>query len=324
MPDFRSASGWISAGPWIVGATFLWAGGIKAIAPHVFHKHASRFGWIPWRFIQYAVTAAAGLEAGWGMALILGVAPAVVLPATAALLVVLTGISWWGVRSGRTTDCGCYGGFVVPSIAQSIMLNGAFTALVLLAWLVAPSIGPVAGWKLAMAAGMAVLFGAFAAIGQRHRAKTGQMWIETSPLRVGRRWRSSWGASVPGDGREMIVSYLGPECPYCKQWVRVLNAMHHAPGLPRVSGVIAASQQTLEKYVETAGVRFPVTTIPESLMSRLVWGVPNTVLVVSGTIQERWVQMPEEFFVRFRAAFFPQASPAAIGEENPAPAEASA
>ncbi len=318
VPDFRSAAGWISAGPWLVGATFLWAGGIKAVAPHVFQLHVVRLGWVPRRLIDSVVAAAASLEAGWGVALILGVAPAIMLPATAALLVALTAISWWGVRSGRTTDCGCYGGFVVPSITQSVMLNGAFIALVLLAWLVGPATTSSAGWTLGAAMAIAAVFAAFAVISQQFRRRNGRSLIETSPLRVGRRWKPRWGASVQEDGRDMLVSYLGPDCPYCKQWVRVLNAMHQSPGLPLVTGVVAASQETLEKFVETSGIRFPMTTIPETLMSRLVWGVPNTVLVTSGMIQERWSQMPEEFFFRFRAAFFPLADQPGSDEKRPA------
>jgi hypothetical protein len=312
-PDFRAGAAWIALGPWLVGATFLWAGGIKAVAPHVFREHLSRLGWVPNRFIQYLVPATAGLETAWGMALILGVASAVVLPATAALLVALTAMSWWGVRSGRTTDCGCYGGYVVPSIAQSVMLNGAFIALVILAWLIGPPAGPTAGptadWKLFVMGAAGIGFAGLAAASQQFLRKHGRMMIDTSPLRVGRRWSKRWGAGIPDDGREMLVSYLGPDCPYCKQWVRVLNAMDQSPGLPRVTGIVAASQEKLETFIQNSGIRFPMVTIPQTLMSRLVWGVPTTVLVSSGVIKKQWGgHMPPEFFNRFREAFFPLAA----------------
>src|SRR6266571_6971344 len=88
-----------TAGPWIVGATFLWAGFVKAISPHVFEQHLNKLGSIPQRLVPNSVTLAAALEAGWGAALILGVAPAIVLPITAIALVALTTVSWWGVRS---------------------------------------------------------------------------------------------------------------------------------------------------------------------------------------------------------------------------------
>jgi len=296
----------VAAGPLIVGATFLWAGAIKAVAPHVFQAHVRSLGWIPARQLAGSVIVATALEAGWGMALILGVAPRVVLPVTAVALVILTIVSWWGVRSGRTTDCGCYGGYVVPSLAQSVALNAALIAITLVAWMAPATAGPAPAWKLLAAIATGGIAGAFAAASLRFLEKNGRFLVDMSPLKPGRAWHNRWGATIPDDGTEHMVSYLGPDCPHCRQWVRVLNAIGQSPGLPQVVGIVAASSQTLDRFVEIAGIRFPMKIIPQSLMSRLVWGVPTTVLVSGGKIQDQWSgQMPPEFFQRFRDAFFP-------------------
>jgi len=296
----------IAAAPLIVGTTFLWAGAIKAVAPHVFQAHVRNLGWIPARQLGAAVVAAAALETGWGTALMLGVAPRVVLPVTAIALVILTFITWWGIHTGRTTDCGCYGGYVVPSLAQSVALNGALIALSLLGWLLMETSGPTLLWKLLTAAATGMIAGVFAAVSLRFLEKNGRFLVDMSPLKPGREWRARWGATIPADGMEHMVSYLGPDCPHCRQWAKVLNAMGHASGLPQAVGVIAASSQTLDRFIEIAGIRFPMKIIPQSLMSRLVWSVPTTVLVSGGKIQEKWSgQMPPEFFQRFKAAFFP-------------------
>jgi len=307
LSDFRTRAGWVALGPMLVGATFLWTGALKAISPHTFREHLTRLGWIPERLMSYLVPAAAGLETAWGLVLILGVMPAITLPLTAVLLVVFTGISWWGVKSGRTTDCGCYGGYVVPSIGQSVMLNGAFIALVLAAWIVSPAADTTAPWKIIVVSVIGIAFTVFAAVSQQFMRKNGRMMIETTPLKVGRRWSKRWGTIVPDDGSEMLISYLGPDCPYCKQWVRVLNAMDQAKGLPSVTGVVAASREELDTFIQNSGIRFPVVTVPQTLMSRLVWGVPTTVLVSAGRIESKWGgHMPPEFFQRFREAFFPK------------------
>lgn len=296
----------VAAGPLIVGATFLWAGAIKAVAPHVFQAHVRNFGWIPSRHLDASVIVATALEAGWGMALILGVVPRVVLPLTAVALVILSFVSWWGVRSGRTTDCGCYGGYVVPSIGQSVAMNAALIAITLVAWLAPATAGPTPSWKVFAAIATGGIAGTFAAISLRFLAKNGRFLVDMSPLKPGKTWHARWGATIPDDGGEHMVSYLGPDCPHCRQWVRVLNAIGHSPGLPQAVGVVAASSNTLDRFVEIAGIRFPMTIIPQSLMSRLVWAVPTTVLVSGGKIQEKWSgQMPPEFFQRFKEAFFP-------------------
>lgn len=319
-----SPESWLIVGPWIVGATFLWAGAIKAIAPHVFSAHLTRLGWIPPRLNGYAVVAAAGLESAWGAALILAIVPALLLPATAVLLAILTAISWWGVKSGKTTDCGCYGGFVEPSIKQSVALNAVLAALVIAAWLVVPHSSITPAWKLAVIALAGIAAAALATVSQRFVAKNGRFMIETSPLKVGRRWRSRWGALPDGAQKELLVSYLGPDCPHCKKWVRVLNAMQQTSDLPRVAGVVATTHEALENFVETSGIRFPITTISETLMNRLVWGVPTTVLVSGGRIQKQWSgSMPPDFYDRFKHAFFPSEEPVLSNGSEGAPAAAS-
>lgn len=296
-----------TAGPWIVGATFLWSGFVKAISPHVFESHLRKLGWIPPRLVANAVTLAGALEAGWGAALILRVAPGIVLPLTAIALVVLTAISWWGVHTGRTTDCGCYGGYVVPSLAQSIALNATFVALTLIAWLTQPVPLATASWKLITAIAIALIAGGLAEGSALFLRKHGRFMMELSPLKTGRAWRERWGATIPDGDGEHLVSFLGPDCPHCKQWVRVLNVIDKSPDLPQVVGVVAATGEKLEEFVSNAGIQFPLNTIPQTLMSRLVWGVPTTVLVSDGKIQKQWSgQMSPEFFQRFRDAFFPE------------------
>jgi uncharacterized membrane protein YphA (DoxX/SURF4 family) len=306
ISTFQPRTVWLSVGPRLVGATFLWAGIIKSVAPHVFQAHLHKLGWIPQRFVNSAVVVISGLEVAWGVALILGVSPNIILPVTAVALVGLTFVSWWGVRSGRTTDCGCYGGYVVPSLAQSIALNATFIALVLLAWLTGAGSTPTPAWKLIAAAMTGIAAGSFAAASLRYLEKTETLMFDMSPLKVGKSWRARWGAKEPDDGAEQIVSYLGPDCPHCKQWVRVLNAIDQSPGLPKVVGIVAASSDELAAFVERSGIRFPMKTIPQTLMNRLVWGVPTTVIISEGKIRNGWRgQMPPDFYQRFRDAFFP-------------------
>jgi hypothetical protein len=306
LSDLHATMAVLAAGPRIVGATFLWAAIIKAIEPHVFQRHLVSLGWKPSRFIGPALIAVAGLEAGLGTALILGVAPGFVLPATVALLIALTAVSWWGVRTGRTTDCGCYGGYVVPSLAQSLLVNGSFVALTLVAWLVHGGAEPTPLWKFLAASAAGAIVAGFAVTSLSFFRRHGRFMVEMNPLKVGRRWRSRWGATIPHERAEHLVAYLGPDCPHCKRWVRVLNAIAQSADLPSVVGIVGTSNEKLEAFIEDSGIRFPMRTIPQTLMSRLAWRVPTTVLVSDGRIQNQWIgQMPAEFFERFRDAFFP-------------------
>jgi hypothetical protein len=298
---------WLTLGPILVGLIFVWTGAIKAIAPQTFRNHLQSLGWIPWKFLSSAVTAASALEVAWGMALVTGAARLVVYPATVLLLMILTAISWWGVRTGKAEDCGCYGGYIQPSIKQSIALNTAFAILVVAAWIGGRPDAAISAWQIAVIVVSAVGVGLLAWSAQRFEAGKGRPLLDTNPLKIGKKWRHRWahGATEKLDG-EILVAYLGANCPYCSQFVKVANAMVQSPSLPRVVGVMAASEPQVKAYIQDYGIRFPVATVSRSLMSRLANAVPSVVIVESGRIKDMWVgSMPPAVVDRVRDAFFP-------------------
>lgn len=299
----------ILLGPTVVGAIFIWSGAIKALAPHGFRNHLAQLKWIPTLLIRSAVTVAAAIETAWGVALIAGVVPRFVLPATAILLAALTIVTVWTIRSGQVADCGCYGGYIVPSLAQSIGLNSLFAALVLVPFALGVGSPEDQSLRLTIALAAGVIAAAVAARSQWLLIYEGRLLFEMSSLKVGSRFKSRWasGATTDLEG-EILVSYLGVDCPHCKVWVRVLNAVAASPTLPHAVGLVAGSRDAVATFAETNGIRFPVKAISTTLLARLVYGVPTTVLVESGVIQGKWSgPMPPEFFERFREAFFPGA-----------------
>jgi methylamine utilization protein MauE len=52
------------------------------------------------------------------------------LPETVVLLAILTAFTSYSISSGRVTDCGCYGGMIVPSMPQTLAINGVMIARV--------------------------------------------------------------------------------------------------------------------------------------------------------------------------------------------------
>jgi len=304
--------------PGLVGLILLWTAIIKAIAPYNFRRHLASLGWIPENLLSASVVTAAALEAGWGTALVTRMAPGIVLPSTIVLLAGFSFVSWWGVKSGRTEDCGCYGGFIQPSITQSLGLNFLFIGLILIGWSSQPKILSPSGWQLAAAGIVTVLVGGLAEANRRFEATYGKARFDTNPLKIGKRWRHSWagGATAQIDG-EALVTFLGPDCPYCVRWVQVANAIVQSPTLPGVVGVVATSRDRLESFKVDKGIRFPVALISKSLMSRLTQVVPTTVLIESGRIKDKWVgDMPMDFVDRFKEAFFPTSTRRELASMN--------
>ena len=304
---------WLGVAVRLVGMTFVWAGTIKAIAPRNFHTHMRTLGLLPVNWLDWTVAAVAGIEIGLGAALVLGIAWKLILPATVVLLVVLTGVSLWGVKSGRTADCGCYGGYIQPSIWQSVGLNGAFAIILLAGAMCLHGPDDASAWKITLASLLGVSGIALVIIGQLYERNHGRPLIETNPLKLGAKWRRSWsgGLRLP-DGEESMVVFLGVDCPFCHQWIRFLNAIAASPSLPAVLGAMGASKNRRDAFIKEQRIKFPTVTISPSLVSRLAPGVPTTVLVVNGRVQEIWMgAMPPAFYNRFKEAFFPgQVTPA--------------
>ena len=280
---------------------------IKAAAPGTFRRHVASLGVISNALLSPSVTIAAALETGLGVALIVGLEPSITLPGSIILLVALSAISWWGVDSGKAVDCGCYGGFVQPSIWQSLGLNGLFCLLLIPEWIKRIHDSSVVGWQVAAVLSVILIVAVLTEIAQRYELKTGRPLVNTNPLKVGAKWRHRWahGATAHLNG-EFLVSLLGADCPFCQQWVKVGNAIGQSPSLPSVVGVIGDSRVRIDSFAAENGVKFPIAEISPSLMARLANAVPTTVHVVSGRISGIWVgQAPPEFADRVRRAFFP-------------------
>jgi len=299
----------ISFGPRLVGLAFVWAGVVKALEPHIFAAHLRSLSVVPERFVTTAVTLAAAFETGLGVALLTGTAPAVLHPATVVILTIFSGLTWWSIRSGRTTDCGCYGGYVQPSLGQSLALNGMYALLIAAAIAVPSGNRGYQTWQVVVP--VLFLAGAAALTEAAHRypRRHGKPLVDLNPLKEGRRFRDTWarGLTTGSDG-EVIVAFLGPDCPYCGLFVKVANAMLQSKELPRVVGVVATSPDKLQKFKDEKGIRFPVAVISQSLFSRLVGPVPTGALVSGGIIRRVWVgNMPPDLVDRFRDAFVPAA-----------------
>ncbi|MBA3404483.1 MAG: hypothetical protein H0U13_07365 [Gemmatimonadaceae bacterium] len=177
---------------------------------------------------------------------------------------------------------------------------------------------------VSVAAALAV--GSLAEFARRYPDKHGHALFDLNPIKVGRKWRHSWagGATFGITSDEMLVAYLGPDCPYCTNFVTIANAMVQSPRPPRVVGVVGASKERLDSFITDKGIRFPMSTISPTLMGRLAQMVPTAVLVKSGKIERIWVgHMPVDFVDRFKRAFFPDPDPAAPPGAQPPASERS-
>jgi hypothetical protein len=302
----RLVSGVVLWGPVFVGAVLAFAGLVKALEPDHFVRHLRNLRLLPDRLLLPAALTLVSLQCGLGVALVLRLWPAVLLPAAMALLLGLAVLGYWSTATGRTADCGCYNGLLTFSPLQSLLLDAGYASLLGFSWRwKGPATGPVP-WEAAAALLAALGGGGLAFRLLNHSARYGKPLLDLTPMKVGRRWRTRWlpadAGLPPGEGETLVV-FLGANCSHCMQWIKVLNRVHQLSGLPSVQGVVTLRPDRLKEYLSRVGAGFPVAPITPWAAARLSRSItPTAVLVRDGVIREKWVRsMPKPFIERLRA-----------------------
>ena len=277
----------------IVGLVFLVTGIVKALNSRKFTGHILEYRIFPSHFIQPIAILFIGVECALGTALVLHAFPEWLVPGTAILLVVLSAITFWSTSTGRTDDCGCYGGLAMITPTQSILLNLGYLSLLGLAFYFPVANLETATWKWILAL---VMLGFFSFLAQKSQHTP---LIDLSYLKAGKQWKESWLENSHQNlqtGKHFIV-FLGPECPYCKQWVPLLNIMNANPELPKVMGLMTLNESEISAFKEKHLVHFPIVTMDKILFRYMVDGVPTAALIKDSKIDNVSMgAMPQEYF----------------------------
>ena len=130
--------------------------------------------------------------------------------------------------------------------------------------------------------------------------------VDLALLRVGRTWRRSWLQHYERDvthGSHFVV-FLSRECPYCKRWVPLLNVIEVQPDLPSVVAVMSLEGDELHGFLQEHLITFPVTHMPQSLVSLMVKAYPTAALIENGRVSQKWIgEMPKYYMDRIRGFF---------------------
>lgn len=279
----------------IVGAVLLVTGIVKALSSKSFIKQIFRYG-LPRQVVPATAITFIGIECAWGIALLLHEFPQWLLPGSIVLLVCLSALTIWATSSGRTVDCGCYGGLLVITPTQSVLLNLGYILLLVWAYLHPLAEYHTQTWQWVLAL-IALSTGSI--LGWKSQQKP---LVDFSRLKVGNRWQPSWlKDSVDLQQGSHFVVFLGKDCPFCKQWVPLLNMMSTQKDLPNVVGIIWLNDDEIEAFKAENLVRFPIMHMNKLLFANMVDSIPTAALIENGVISNTWIgKIPQEFFNRIR------------------------
>ncbi|NES21827.1 MAG: hypothetical protein F6K41_23605 [Symploca sp. SIO3E6] len=259
-----------------VGLMFLITGILKVIEPWKFFQHLAKLRLIPPKLLTTSVYTFNGFECALGVALIAGVKPLIIIPLGMALLVFSSFLTYWGTSTGKTEDCGCYNGWVEVSPVQSIGLNVLYISLLGVA-LVYGQTEATLLWQWDICVVTFLLGLGLSGGSLDYRIRKGKPFIDLSPLQANRPWQAEWfdGYTEIMSGSH-IITFLGPNCPHCKNLLNVLKVIHSREDLPEVFGVIQlTTDEEGQDYVDGYALNFPVGGLEPKFWDKLqIMGVP--------------------------------------------------
>ncbi|MGK7958535.1 MAG: 2OG-Fe(II) oxygenase [Crocosphaera sp.] len=284
----------------IIGLIFLITGIAKALNSQQFILHNYRYNLLPSQLVLPTAIAFIGIESALGLALILYEFPQWLIPSSIILLLCLSLLNYWSTSTGRTEDCGCYGGLLIVTPKQSLLLNLGYIFLLGIAWFNLIPNHQTQPWQWILTL-IILVTTSFLAWQSKDKPL-----IDFSRLKPGNRWRKRWLKNSPYELEKdsYFVVFLGKTCPYCHKWIPLLNMMNTQKDLPQVMGILSLNQEEIEEFKQEQMVQFPLVSMDRLLFSYMIDGVPTGVLIEAGIIKNKYVgSLPEEFVKRIKQSY---------------------
>jgi Rps23 Pro-64 3,4-dihydroxylase Tpa1-like proline 4-hydroxylase len=284
----------------IVGTIFLITGLIKAFSSKDFIFQNYRYGLFPFPTVPYIAIAFIGLETALGVALILHEFPQWIIPSSIVLLVALSILNYWSTSTGRTEDCGCYGGVVIITPQQSLLLNLGYIALLIFAWFNPIPNHQTQTWQWILALTVMV----DASIFGWHSRK--QPIFDFNRLKEGNRWKKGWLKNSPYNLQQdsYFIVFFSQTCGYCKRLVPFLNMMQTQKSLPQVLGILSINDEEIEAFKMEQRARFPIISMDKLLFRYMADAFPTAALIENGQIVSKWIgEIPPEFLDKIKQSY---------------------
>ncbi|MEH1815622.1 MAG: MauE/DoxX family redox-associated membrane protein [Nostoc sp.] len=280
----------------LVGSIFVITGIAKVLEPWKFITHIASLDLVKLQWIKSVSLIFIALETALGIALILQVLPDLTILGSVIILFGLSLLTYWSTSTGKTKDCGCYNGLLEISPNTSLLLNALYILLLIFAWVYRTHENTVL-WQYILTIISFIVSGALASGQIEYYIINGRPYFDLTSLKVNRQWQSQWleGAIDVSQGSKIVV-FLSPECPQCKNWLKILRLVHYRADLPEVVGVVNCNVEAAKDYAKSYNLNFSIVVIKPFLFNKLAMAVPTAVVLENGVIKEKWVgTMPQKF-----------------------------
>jgi uncharacterized membrane protein YphA (DoxX/SURF4 family) len=275
--------------PWLghlarisLGLVFVFAGMTKIVDPAEFGHQIAGYGIIGEGLATLASPLLIAFETTLGIALLVGFRLRVSVLTASALLVFFIALEGYGMATGRTESCGCFGAYVQRTPGEVIIEDLLFLFLGIVAWFALRAWHPR---RARIAAGVVIITSiaslALAAASPHlpidpyvTRLATGRP-IDTLQL----------PADLPslGEGRH-LVALFEVTTPEAEALAAELSAIATRPGAPVVLALTPSDDEDRTAFFWSTAPEFDIYSVDRPLLKRLYRRLPLFFAVDSGRI----------------------------------------
>lgn len=283
MRAFLAGLGWAAAA--IVGCVFLTAAFLKGADLALFTSQITDYGLSPSAWSAPSAVILVILEGVLGVGLLLWFAPRVVIPATAALLlvfIVATAIGW---ARGDVTECGCFGRLAARGPGEVIVEDLVFFALLGIAWRLGPQSPSLRRVRHSAAVALIVVAFAWPWIGPRAPI---DRWVTGIGPGTDLSGLSAEDLRLPIEDGAVLVALVGPECPACDASLPTLEAIEQSDAGLRVAGIFAGDRAARRAWQLEHVPGFPVGHASEKALRQYYRRLPVFFRLQDGNVIQAW------------------------------------
>ncbi len=220
------------------------------------------------------------------------------LAATAALLIVFSGLIAYGWIFHNLKDCGCFGAYLKMGPGPSLAKNAVLLALTVVAAVLyrrKSSGEPAAarirlGWLLGVVG--LIVIGLSAALGKPAPAPPVAGPAGDDPDRPFAAYSFDYeGRSYDLGSGDYLVAMLSATCEHCQAAVGVLNKLATEPGTPSIVALMLGTEQEMEEFRDLTSPEFPIYAIDGLQFMNLIAKEPPRFYIIRGGREARHIDV---------------------------------
>jgi len=266
-----------------LGLVFVIASAAKGADPALFAEQVGSYGIVGGAAAKTVALVLVPLEMALGAALLVCWRRRLSAAVAGSLLVLFIGVTAFGMATGKTEGCGCFGALSSRGPADVIKEDVLMLLLAGAAALPGAGLGLGGLWR-----GAAVVAAGLAGAGYQAAAPSLPLDDWATALRPGVAVASLDLGDAVADPAPTLVVLLDLAGPDIGDTTASLNGLLARPGAPRIVALAAADETHRGEYFWAHGPQFDVREIDHATLRRLSRRQPRAFLARGGSVVRTW------------------------------------